>query len=154
MSNLLILVIIVIQALGAFSNKAIADLGDANTSIESSKIKQTEFDAWCAKKNVDCLVKIEGDRLIVNEGIGISSNQLLQWSKNESYKDRLGLFIRPHYLYTYLLKYKTITGELKEGKIIFQNTKYSDSFYKQLQRWAPSKEYKCFYDFDSRKETC
>ena len=133
-----------------------ADLGPADTSPQIEEPKQTKFDAWCVKKYADCLAKLENGRLMVDKGTGISSEQLIEWSRNDTYREPEGWinFIGPHHLYTYIFKYKDGNGREKEGRIVFQNTKYADRFYKRLREWAPTKEYKCVYNFDTRKENC
>ena len=133
-----------------------ADLGQADTSPQIEEPKQTKFDAWCIKKYADCLAKLENGRLMVDESTGVSSQQIIEWSRRDIYRPRIGLisFIGPHHLYEYTFKYKSKEGKFKEGKIVFQNNKYSDRFYEQLKAWAPTKEYNCVYNFDTRKETC
>ena len=156
MKHQLLTSLILIGLSGSISSNAIADLGAADTHPQPEKQKQSRFDAWCIKKYADCSVKFEGGRLIVDESTGITSDQLIQWSRNNKFRDRIGLinFISPHHLYTYILKYKAINGQVKEGRIMFQNSKYSDRFYERLKAWSPSKEYRCVYNFDTRKESC
>ncbi len=141
----------------AFSNPAIADLGAAeNTTPRQKESKQTLFDAWCIEKYADCVVQLENGRLSVDDSPGITINQLLNWSKTDKYKYPEGLFnfIGPHHLYTYIFKYRDSNGKLKEAKIVFQNSKYSDKFYSLLKTWARSKERRCTYNFEERKMIC
>lgn len=133
-----------------------ADLGPADTSPKAEEPKQTKFDAWCVNKYSDCLAKLENGRLMVDQSTGVSAEQIIQWSRNDTYRTPEGWinFIGPHHLYTYVFKYKDENGRQREGRIVFQNTKYADRFYKRLREWAPTKEYKCAYNFDSRTVQC
>lgn len=140
----------------ALASPVKADLGAADSSPKIEAIEQTKFDAWCVKKYADCLAKLENGRLIIDKGRGISSEQVINWSRNDVYKQPTGLinFIGPHHLYVYIIRYKASNGKIKEGRIVFQNTKYADRFYERLKDWSPDKEYKCVYNFDTRKESC
>ena len=133
-----------------------ADLGPADTKPKVQEPNQTKFHAWCVEKYADCLATLEDGLLIVNEGIGISAEQIIEWSRKDIYRRRIGWisFIGPHHLYAYNIKYKATDGSVKEGKIVFQNTRYSDRFYESLKAWAPTKEFKCVYNFDTREESC
>ena len=54
-----------------------ADLGSAEDGIGEKKLSGTIYDAWCGNKsNEDCKVKFENDRLIVNNGSGITVEQV------------------------------------------------------------------------------
>ena len=133
-----------------------ADLGEADTIPKVKESKETKFDAWCVKKYNECSINLENGRLIVNEGTGVSYEQIIEWSKYNIYRRKIGLinFIGPHHLYTYRFKYKDNDGNLRKAEIVFQNSKYSDKFYEKLKEWAPLKETKCTYNFDTRKEIC
>ena len=135
---------------------AISDLGAADTHSAKEELNQTQFNAWCVEKYADCLATFDKGRLMIDEGKGISSNQVIKWSRKDIYRRAVGWinFIGPHHLYTYTFQYKSSDGVVKEAKIMFQNTKYADRFYGQLKDWAPSQEYKCVYNFDKRKEIC
>ena len=85
-----------------------ADLGEADTIPKVKESKETKFDAWCVKKYNECSINLENGRLIVNEGTGVSYEQIIEWSKYNIYRRKIGLinFIGPHHLYTYRFKYK------------------------------------------------
>ncbi len=149
MRSLLLLPLIIGTALPVY-----ADLGPADTSPETEEPKQTKFDAWCVKKYSDCLAKLEKNRLMVDESTGISSKQVIEWSRKDKFKRGFINLFGIHYLYIFSFQYEANNGNQQEAKIIFQSTKYADRFYERLKAWAPSKEYKCVYNFDTRKETC
>ena len=60
-----------------------ADLGPADTSPKAEEPNQTKFDAWCVEKYADCLATLENGRLMVDESTGISSEQIIQWTRRE-----------------------------------------------------------------------
>lgn len=56
-----------------------ADLDDANMSnIESRTPSEKVYEAWCGVNQNDCKVKFRNGRMIVNNGSGITSNQVLE----------------------------------------------------------------------------
>ena len=57
-----------------------ADLGPADTSPKTKEAQQTRFDAWCIEKYADCVVSLEGRKLIVDKSRGINKSQLIQTS--------------------------------------------------------------------------
>ena len=67
-----------------------ADLGPADTSPKAEEPKQTKFDAWCVKKYADCLASLENGRLIVNKSTGVTSEQIIEWSRENIYRERIG----------------------------------------------------------------
>ncbi len=139
------------------SYSALANLGpaDLSTPKKQSPLKNT-FDVWCVSKYKNCVVQLRDGRLSVDKSSGISSSQLVQWSRSDKYKYPSGLFnfIGPHHLYTYIFIYKTEDGDISEARLVFQNSKYSDKFYDLMKNWAPSKEKRCRYNFDLRKVVC
>ena len=137
-----------------FSDKSsFADLGSAEYESKSEDKKEISFDAWCVEKYNNCLVEIKFGRLTVDKSAGITPSQLINWDREVIYKKRDGL-TQSHHLYNYNFKFRNKKNEIKTAKIIFQNEKYSDSFYETIKSWAGSKEKRCSYNFDSRKTVC
>ena len=134
-----------------------ADLGPADTSPQAEEPNQTKFDAWCVEKYADCVVRLEGNLLSVDDSAGITAKQLIHWSRSDEYRSPAGWFnfIGPHHLYKYNFTYEDNLGKVKIATIVFQNSKYSDSFYSLIRSWVNSKENStCRYNFDTRKESC
>ena len=131
-----------------------AELGPADISspiLQSPSLNT--FNAWCVRKYAKCSVRLSGGILSVDNSSGITSNQLISWSKNDRFRQPSG-FIGGHHLYAYNFVYLSSSGRRKEATIVFQNSKYSDKFYLMMKKWNPSKERRCRYNFDTRKEVC
>ena len=61
-----------------------ADLGSAEDGVGDNALSGTIYDAWCGNKsNEDCQVMFENDRLIVNNGSGITVEQVTSITINE-----------------------------------------------------------------------
>ena len=130
-----------------------SDLGEANIKPYTLGSQKKSFDAWCGEKNNKCKVSFKTNYLIVNQSSGIKPEQLLSWFRNVSYIPRKGIGSSYH-LYVYDFEYRNKNNENSYARVIFQNSKTSDKFYKELKNWAPGKERNCNYDFDLRKVVC
>ena len=130
-----------------------ADLGEANYYPQTKEKKVNSFDAWCKEKDNKCVVSFKDNKLVVNQNSGLSAGNLISWDRKVSYVKRKGLR-QPYHLYTYNFEYNNQKEQIKLARIIFQNAKSSDKFYKRLKEWSPSKEIKCFYSFELRKTVC
>ena len=79
-----------------FPTFANADLGDADLQKSGSNATSTKvYDAWCGRfpftfrkpKGVDCKVRFENRRLIVNQGKGITPDQVVNVKLERRCKD-------------------------------------------------------------------
>ena len=130
-----------------------ADLGEANIKPFVTESKTKLFNAWCAEKDNKCLVSFNSNRLIVNNNSGIKPEQLISWVRNITFIPRKGIG-HSYHLYIYDFEYRDKNDKTSFARIIFQNSKPSDKFYKELKDWAPSKETNCNYNFELRKVVC
>jgi len=105
-----------------------ADLGPAETEMKTSA-----FDAWCGKRNNNCKVSFEVDRLLVNGKDGIDKSQILRiWSDKElrNFWDRNPM---SYYQDVYYVTYRKSDGSEGTGRFIFLNHQASSQFWNQLQ---------------------
>lgn len=119
----------------AIPSAVYADLGSAEIEqyrqppVMSGKV----FDAKCGKKSKKCKIKFVGDRLIIDNGAGITASQLLDV---KSEKVHTGNWISSWHYHSYDLKYVSDSGEEKVGAFRFYNDGVNDSFKKDLQVWV------------------
>jgi len=110
---------------------SMADLGKAEVGVEKTSIK-----TWCGKRKNTCVVTFEGERMRIDDGKGISSNQILEyWSGNEGTFGNAELWVKVTYR-------KTVGGEEATGKFIwgpFGNGRWT-SFLRVLRDFAPGLE--------------
>ena len=130
-----------------------ADLGEANIKPFTVSSPKKSFNAWCGEKNNVCKVSFKSNLLVVNKSSGVEPEQLISWVRNVSYIPRKGIG-NAYHLYVYDFEYKNKNNENDFARIIFQNSKSSDKFYKELKNWASSKEKNCNYNFELRKIVC
>ena len=73
-----------LPASAMFCGAVQADLGSAEDGVGDNALSGTIYDAWCGNKsNEDCQVMFENDRLIVNNGSGITVEQVTSITINE-----------------------------------------------------------------------
>jgi len=135
-----------------------ADLGPAGDGIEDKKlpytVSNTVYDAWCgSKNNTDCKVKFEDGRLIVNDGKGITADQVLDmrqmWmlffeeAKRKNTGDHgakchgaFGGSTRPSCHNHFVIEYMDSSGESRIALIRFRHGTRSNMFYNDLANWS------------------
>ena len=153
--KLLALVIALLgSAMAPYAAKA--DLGPAEVQEKKQEPLPDTYDAWCAEKYADCKVSISSDRIAVDDGKGVTRENILSWEKRMDYRAPQGVFnfIGPHQLYTYFLNYKASDGYTRRAAIVFQHSRTSDLFAQRLRVLAPGKEIRCAYNFDVRSVVC
>ena len=104
---------------------AIADLGPAETGVLET------FDAYCGKSGNDCRVTFESGRMRVNDGKGISREQLVSFKYTGP---AFCVFSCPDLPWT--ISYKNSSGEIKTAKIIFRHGPTSIRFEQALEVFA------------------
>ena len=107
---------------------ALADLGEA----ESDATQQKVFDAWCGKPKNSCKVTFDGKRLRVNDGEGITRDQILYTEKTFRNLFPTGYGWR----YTFLVNYRKNDGTNGLGKFFFTHTRTSNNFTEQLSAFT------------------
>ena len=96
MKRFLLLLIIGLSA------PALADLGEAESDVTQQKV----FDAWCGKPKNSCKVIFDGKRLRVNDGEGITRDQILYTERRQQ-----NLFPTGYgFQYTFLVNYRKNDG--------------------------------------------
>ena len=131
-----------------------ADLGSAEAGIENKKLSDTVYDAWCgSKNNTDCKVKFEDGRLIVNDGKGITADQVLDmrqmWmlffeeAKRKNTGDHgakchgaFGGSTRPSCHNHFVIEYMDSSGESRIALIRFRHAARSYQFQADLETWS------------------
>ena len=125
MKRLLLLLIILA------GTPAIADLGPAETEVFET------FDAYCGKVGISCKVSFEQGRMRVNNGKGISRDQLLSYKYTGP--DLYLTFSSPDL--SWALSYRNSKGEIKTAKIIFKHGPTNIRFGQALEVFAgPSRK--------------
>lgn len=85
------------------------------------------------EKEVDCEIKFDENRLIVDRGSGITASQLLDI---KSEKVHTGNWISSWHYHLYKIKYISKNGETKQGSFRFYNDGVNALFKKDLQIWS------------------
>lgn len=147
-------IVLLVGTLICLASPANADLGKADVpESKPTLMSQTVFDAWCVEKDNDCTVKLINGRLSVDGSAGITSEQLITWSRDDNYRNSSG-FVGGYHLYSYNFRYSTSSGDIRNAKIVFQNSEVSDKFYGLVKEWVSNKEHRCRYNFEYREVRC
>ena len=104
---------------------AIADLGPAETEVTET------FDTYCGKRGNDCRVTFESGRMRVNDGKGISRDQLVGFKYTGP---DLCVFSSPDL--PWVVSYRNSSGEIKTAKIIFRHGPTNIRFGQALEVFA------------------
>ena len=106
-------------------NHGLADLGEAEIP------EKTTFNIWCGKRKNDCKVSFIGDKLVVNDGLGITRDQVLviDYFWNSDNGD-----------HTYTIPYKKEDGTQSAGVFLIKSrvkwAKKNKVFRVALVRWS------------------
>ena len=124
-----------------------ADLGDADLKKSGSNATSTKvYNAWCGRfpftfrkpKGVDCKVRFENRRLIVNQGKGITPDQLINVKLERRCKDT-ALWVTCGYPNEedkrYTFTYKSSMWEQKTAMITFRDQDTDNQFRSDLETW-------------------
>ncbi len=113
------------------SSPAIADLGPAETDVTET------FDAYCGKVGNKCKVTFEEGKMRVNNGKGITRDQLLR----SKYMGPELYLIWQSPEFPWVLSYRNSSGEIKTAKIIFKHNKTAGRFRQALEVFSgPTRE--------------
>ena len=104
---------------------AIAGLGPAETEVIDT------FDAYCGKRGNDYRVTFESCRMRVNNGKGISRDQLLSFKYTGP-----DLFVFSCPGLQWVVSYRNSSEEIKTAKIIFRHSPTKIRFSKALEVFA------------------
>ena len=112
-------------ALMLLGTQVYADLGSAETEIAET------FDAYCGKRGNDCRVTFEEARMRVDDGKGITRDQLISFKYTGP---DLCVFSCPDL--PWVLSYKNSEGEIKTARIIFRHGPTNIRFGQALEVFA------------------
>ena len=148
--------LLLLPLLLGLSSPALANLGDAEDGMEN-RVSDRIYEAWCGSKtNKDCKVKFRNNRMIVNEGTGITKDQLLSISREKilfmssrkSKQDQLDHGApcgpdtfdrnRPSCQSHFFIKYKDMSGNLRNALIRFgsRSTGRAGQFKNDIENWS------------------
>tara|TARA_S200000501_G_scaffold315579_1_gene307962 strand:- start:101 stop:583 length:483 start_codon:yes stop_codon:yes gene_type:complete len=105
-----------------FISPVFADLGEAETTTD----KQTSFDLWCGERGNDCKVTFDGERLKVNNGKGITADQIL-FTQRDNIPDFWNGVI-----FSYKITYKKNNGDNAYGKFLIMHRPTNEQFNDKL----------------------
>tara|TARA_Y100001968_G_scaffold228592_1_gene211377 strand:+ start:584 stop:1063 length:480 start_codon:yes stop_codon:yes gene_type:complete len=120
MKRFLLLLIIGLSA------PALADLGEAETAMS----QKSTFDIWCGSSENNCKVSFEGDRLKVNGGEGITSDQILRTDQTWKANFWSGG------TYTFTITYRKKNGTNSFGKFLIRHVPTANAFTDQLSTFT------------------
>ena len=117
-----------------------ADLDDADLSNkQSSTPSEKVYKAWCGVDQKDCKVKFRNGRMIVNEGSGITSAQVIELERRIAYRAKLmnctaDRWREEHGQKEYAIKYRS-DSVTKSALITFVHSPTDQKFKRDLQKW-------------------
>ncbi len=129
-----------------------ADLGAAEDGDDNNGLSGVVYQPWCGyKSNTKCNVKFENDRLIVNNGSGITASQLqsitVKWQKfynhnkdenNPEHGERCLYPIKSCQLH-FRIQYKDTSGRIRNALIRFRWILRSQQFQDDIEEWSGMK---------------
>ena len=121
-----------------FLQPAKADLEGADLTLPAGGTGNT-YEAWCGQDRNDCKVKFVGNRLVVNDGKGITKDQMTRIHKTLTCRQKsFGSFGPPscfksQYDKDYSLSYDSSSGVNKTALITIRHQKTADDFDRDLQ---------------------
>ena len=146
-----------LPASAMFCGAVQADLGSAEDGVGDKALSGTIYDAWCGNKsNEDCKVKFENDRLIVNNGNGITASQIEDITMNSRLFvdnrdpnnkggdhgarciDHRGIesFYRPSCQVHFWIEYNDAYGETRNALVRFRNQARAYQFQEDIEAWS------------------
>jgi len=120
-------ILIGILAAFAFYPEVKADFGAAD--LGSSGNEYSAFDAWCAKRGKDCLVKFSAEGIVVNNGQAVPYENVVTYTYEVDDKMFGDLHI-------FDIVYSKKNGSRGVGRIIFGNKKVALNFLSSLKEYT------------------
>ena len=118
-----------------------ADLGGADVVGGDSDINKT-YDAWCGDKRVGCKVTFSDQRLIVDDGEGITPDQFLSVKKTRSCRQKSAImpWVKSCFYEQqdkdFKISYTGSNGERRGAVIVFKHEDTANDFERDLELWS------------------
>lgn len=134
-----------------------AELGSVEVGLSDKKLSGTIYDAWCGnEKNADCKIKLDNERLIVNNGSGITVEQVTSIkiderlfvknrdpdNKGADHGLRCNLpgapnaYYRPSCQVHFWIEYNDSSGDKRNALIRFKNKDRAYQLQDDLEAWS------------------